>query len=126
VAGKTRLAQFQPTDPTMLDVRTRAELDARVKAAEAALGGARADVERTKADLTFAQSELTRARGLVEQKVIAPRELEAAERQAQALPEHVRPSNRVPPSFRGTAPHPRAARTRAHPERCRGLVRRPT
>ena len=30
VAGKTVLAQFQPTDPALLDVRTRAELEARV------------------------------------------------------------------------------------------------
>ena len=43
VAGKTVLALFQPTDPALLDVRTRAELAARVKAADAALGGARAE-----------------------------------------------------------------------------------
>lgn len=85
VAGKTVLALFQPTDPALLDVRTRAELAARVKAAEAALGGARAEVERIKADLAFAQSELKRAHGLVEEKVLAPRELEAAERQSQSL-----------------------------------------
>ncbi len=84
-AGKTLLAQFQPADPALLDSRSRAELDARVKAADAALGGARADVERIRTDLTFANSELTRARGLVEQRVIAPRELEAAERQVQSL-----------------------------------------
>ena len=85
VAGKTVLALFQPTDPALLDDRTRAELAARVKAADAALGGARADVERIKSDLAFAQSELKRAKGLVEERVIAPRELEAAERQAQSL-----------------------------------------
>src|SRR5688500_17268339 len=36
VAGKTVVAQFQATDPTLLDVRTRAELEARARAAEAA------------------------------------------------------------------------------------------
>src|SRR5690606_20335956 len=68
-----------------LDVRTRAELQARVRAAEAALGGARADRERVRAELAFAQAELERSRSLVEEKVIAPRELEGAERQAEAL-----------------------------------------
>jgi HlyD family secretion protein len=84
-AGKTVVAQFQPTDPALLDVRTRAELQARVKAAESAVGGARADRERVRAELAFAQSELARSRRLVDEKVIAPRELEGAERQAEAL-----------------------------------------
>jgi HlyD family secretion protein len=85
IAGKTVVAVFQPTDPALLDVRTRAELAARVKAAEAARGAARAEAERIKSELAFAQSELKRAQGLVEERVIAPRELEAAERQAQSL-----------------------------------------
>jgi HlyD family secretion protein len=85
VAGKTVLAQFQPSDPALLDVRTRAELEARARAAESAVGGARADRERLRADLAFAQSELKRARALVEERVIAPRELEATERQVQSL-----------------------------------------
>ena len=85
VAGKTAVAEFQPSDPALLDVRTRAELEARVKAAESALGGVRADRERVRAELAFAQSDLKRSRSLVEEKVIAPRELEGAERQAEAL-----------------------------------------
>jgi HlyD family secretion protein len=85
VAGKTVVAQFQPSDPSLLDVRTRAELQARVKAAQSALGGARAERERIKADLAFAESDLRRARALVEQKVIAPREMETAERQFAVL-----------------------------------------
>jgi HlyD family secretion protein len=85
VAGETVVAQFQPSDPALLDVRTRAELDARARAADSALGGARADRERVRADLAFAQSDLKRSRSLVEEKVIAPRELEAAERQVETL-----------------------------------------
>jgi HlyD family secretion protein len=61
------------------------ELEARVKAAEAALGGARADRERVRAELAFAQAELKRARTLVDEKVIAPRELEGAELEVAAL-----------------------------------------
>ena len=84
-ARKTLLAQFQPLDPALLDVRTRAELDARVKAADAALGGARAERERLRAEVAFAQSELKRARQLVGEKVISTREMEVAERQAQTV-----------------------------------------
>ena len=38
VADETVLATFQPGDPTLLDARTRAEAEARVRAAEAGLG----------------------------------------------------------------------------------------
>jgi len=84
-ARKTLLAQFQPSDPALLDVRTRAELDARVKAADSALGGARAERERLRAELAFAQAELKRARRLVDEKVISEREMDVAERQAQTV-----------------------------------------
>src|SRR5688500_7576844 len=83
IAGKTVVAQFEPADPVLLDVRTRAELQARVKAAEASAGGARAERERIRTELTFAQTELKRAHTLVEQRVISQREPEGTERQAQ-------------------------------------------
>lgn len=85
VAQKTIVAQFVAADPVLLDARTRSELEARVRAAESVLSGARADRERIEADLAFAQSELKRSRQLVSERVIAPRELEAAERQAESL-----------------------------------------
>jgi HlyD family secretion protein len=85
VAGKTVLAQFQPTDPALLDARTRAELEARVRAAESAVGSARAEGERIDTELTFARSELKRFRALVDEKVLAARELEAAEQQVASL-----------------------------------------
>jgi HlyD family secretion protein len=85
VAGKTVLAQFQPTDPALLDARTRAELEARMRAAESAVGSARAERERIAADLAFAESELKRFTALVHERVLAARELEAAERQVESL-----------------------------------------
>ena len=85
VAGKTLLAQFRPSDPALLDVRTRTELEARVRAAESGLGGARADRERVMAELKFAQAELKRAQQLVQERVISAREMEAAAQQAQSL-----------------------------------------
>jgi HlyD family secretion protein len=84
VARKTVVAQFEPADPALLDVRSKAELEARLRAAESAIGGARAERERVRAELAFAQSELRRARQLVEEKVISARELESAQRQSEA------------------------------------------
>ena len=84
-ASKTVVARFQPTDPALLDVRTRAELEARVRAAEASLGGARAERARVQAELTFARSELERTKSLVAGGAVAQRELEAAAQRAAAL-----------------------------------------
>ena len=85
IAKKTVLARFQPVDPALLDVRTRAELEARARAAESAVGGARAERERIQAQLTFAQSELKRARELVAGGAISAREAEAAEQGVTTL-----------------------------------------
>jgi HlyD family secretion protein len=85
VARKTIVAQFEPSAPALLDVRTRAELEARVSAADAAVGGARAERERLRAERAFADSELKRARQLQAEKVISARELDVAERQAQTV-----------------------------------------
>lgn len=84
-AGKTVVAQFLPTDPALLDARTRAELEARLRAAESAVGSARAERERIRADLAFARSELKRTQELVEGGAVARRELEAAETRVAAL-----------------------------------------
>lgn len=85
VGGKTVVARFRPADPALLDVRTRTELEARVRAAEAGIGSARAERDRLKSELSFAQSDLTRAQRLVDEKVISPREMEQAQRQAESL-----------------------------------------
>ena len=85
VARKTIVAQFEPSAPALLDVRTRAELEARVSAAESAVGGAKAERERLRAERAFAESELKRARQLLAEKVISARELDMAERQSQTV-----------------------------------------
>ena len=84
VARKTVLAQFRPVDPQLLDVRTRAELEGRVKAAETTIGGARAERDRIATELTFARSELKRTEGLVKGGALAARDLEAAEQTVKA------------------------------------------
>ena len=84
-AGKTVVAQFEPADPALLDVRTRSELEARARAAAASVGTARADRDRLQSELKFAETDLRRAQRLVEERVISPREMEGVQRQAESL-----------------------------------------
>src|SRR3970282_1972683 len=81
VAGKSVLARFAQSEPALLDARTRSEREARARGAESAVGGARADRDRIESELAFARAELKRFRALVDERVLAPRELESAERQ---------------------------------------------
>ena len=76
-AGETVLATFLPTPPSLLDARTRAELQARVSAAEAALNRARAEEQRIDAELAQARRTLTRTERLVEGGALPPEQLEA-------------------------------------------------
>ncbi|EHK78926.1 Membrane protein [Sinorhizobium meliloti CCNWSX0020] len=80
VAGETQLAQIEPAPPAFLDVRTEAELQAAVDASGAAHNLAAAELNRAKADLTFAEGERARARQLIERRTISQRTLEDAER----------------------------------------------
>lgn len=80
VAGETQLAQIEPAPPAFLDVRTEAELQAAVEASGAAHNLAAAELNRAKADLTFAEGERARARQLIERRTISQRTLEDAER----------------------------------------------
>lgn len=78
-AGKTLLAVIEPADPTILDSRTRAEAEATAQAAEDALSLASANVERAKAELVFAHTELFRAKKLSQNGTISQRALDMAE-----------------------------------------------
>lgn len=70
-AGKTLLAVIQPGDPSLLDARTKAESEARVKAAEAKLNHAESQLERAEASYEFARVQLARAEKLLPQKNIS-------------------------------------------------------
>ena len=83
VANETVLATFQPGDPTLLDARSRAKAEARVRAAEAHLGRAQVDRERAAAELDFARSELSRQRELAVNELISREQLESVELQAR-------------------------------------------
>ncbi len=88
VAGDTVLALFEPSDPAMLDVRSRTEAEAFIKAAEAAVGLAEAEQTRAQAQLEFADAELKRAvplaeRGTISQATLDQRQLSRRTAQAQ-------------------------------------------
>jgi HlyD family secretion protein len=90
VRGRTVVAAFVPADPAPLDVRSRAEAEAAVKAAEAAQGRVRAERDRAAAVAELARSELARVRALVQKQVAPRQQLEAAESQARATQDAVR------------------------------------
>ena len=73
------VARVRPEAPPLLDARTRAEAEAVVESARAALGRARAEEQRTKATLDQARRDLARVRPLADDRVIAKEELEAHE-----------------------------------------------
>lgn len=79
IAEETVLATFQPSDPVLLDARSRAEAEARVGAAKAAVGRAAADVERVRAELRFSDAELGRYRKLAAENIVSQERLEQAE-----------------------------------------------
>jgi HlyD family secretion protein len=83
-AGETVVATFRPAAATMLDARTRAELAARVKAAEAGQMRARAERDRVETEAEFAISERDRARNLESMGLVTEQARQAAEAEAAA------------------------------------------
>jgi HlyD family secretion protein len=69
VRGETVVAHMLPTNPAVLDVRTREQAQAAVQAAEAALRVARADLNAALANRDLAETELTRTRELTERQI---------------------------------------------------------
>ena len=88
-ANETLLATFLPSAPSLLDARTRAEAEGRVKAAEAALERARAEHTRAVAENEFAASEHDRYIELDEIRLISKDQLEAAQMRARTTTETV-------------------------------------
>jgi len=83
IANETVLAVVQPTDPTFLDRRARAQAVAEAKAAQAAFALAEAEEARAFAELDFARSELGRAEELSKRGNISQRDLDRARLQVR-------------------------------------------
>ncbi|MEM9683710.1 MAG: HlyD family efflux transporter periplasmic adaptor subunit, partial [Pseudomonadota bacterium] len=84
VAGETVLAEMLPKAPEFLDVRSRREAEAEVKAAEAALVLANAERDKAQAELNFARAELKRAKELARKGNISKSSLDRAEMEANS------------------------------------------
>jgi HlyD family secretion protein len=92
------LARILPSDPSLLDVRSRTELQAAARSAEAALGLAQSEVERAAAQLDFAEMESDRVRNLRSADLISVDAYDRAELQlrvAQANLESAQENTRV-------------------------------
>jgi HlyD family secretion protein len=83
VANRTVIATFLPGTPPLLDRRTRAETEARVKAAQAARDHARVALQRARDDAAFSRSELDRQRQIAKFGGITEERLAAAELDAR-------------------------------------------
>jgi HlyD family secretion protein len=90
VAGATVVARIRPSSADLLDPRARAQAEATVAAAQAAVGAARADEDRYAAEARKAEGDLARVRALADQGFAARQALDAAEAQARAARAAVR------------------------------------
>jgi HlyD family secretion protein len=83
------VARVRAEPPPLLDARTRAEAEAGVESARAALGRARAEEQRTRATLAQAQRDLARNRALAATGAMAQRESETQEADVHVAEETV-------------------------------------
>ncbi|HJQ78605.1 MAG TPA: hypothetical protein VJ828_01550, partial [Lacipirellulaceae bacterium] len=79
VAGKTLLTMIEPRDPELLDARSVAQAEARVRAAEAALRQVEPNLQTARDAQALAEVELTRARQAAQSRAITPAELDEKE-----------------------------------------------
>lgn len=88
-AGKSLLAVIEPGDPSLLDARARAESEARVKASEAKLLHAHAQLERVQASQEFARTQHVRIEKLLSSKTVSQEVFDAAVHELNTTRENV-------------------------------------
>lgn len=86
-AGRTVVATFVPSAPPLLDVRTRTEAQARVRAAEAGVTQARAALAQARVERQQAETQRARVEALFRDKVTSKAEVDAAQADARAREE---------------------------------------
>lgn len=79
ISGQTILARMLPTNPTVLDSRTREQAVAAVEAASAAVQLARANLDAAEANEELANSEVERSRALYNSGIASKAALDRAE-----------------------------------------------
>jgi HlyD family secretion protein len=89
-AGQTVVATLEPAESALLDPRTQAQAEARVKAAEAEQARTAPLLQRAQSEHAYARTDLERARGLHAQAGVSHQELDAAERREAAAAAELR------------------------------------
>jgi HlyD family secretion protein len=79
VSERDVLAVIEPADPELLDPRTYAAAQARVRAAEEGLKQAEAELERNVAGFEYAQNDLKRVRELFQAGTVSSQEMDRAQ-----------------------------------------------
>ncbi|MDP3718243.1 MAG: efflux RND transporter periplasmic adaptor subunit [Acidobacteriota bacterium] len=90
VRGTTVVARVRAEAPALMDARSRAEADAAVAVARAALGRAEADLRRATAAVGLARADLRRQRDLGAAQLTTQQAVDAAETNASGAEEAVR------------------------------------
>lgn len=86
-AGQTVVAAIEPSEPELLDPRTRARAEAQVRAAEASLARTTPLVDQARTARDYARTSLERAQRLFAEKTLSHQELDAAEERARLAEE---------------------------------------
>jgi HlyD family secretion protein len=84
VAGASIIARIKPASADLLDPRAKAQAQAQISAAQAAVGAADAEQERLAAQTRKAEADLARVRALADKGFASRQALEAAEAEARA------------------------------------------
>lgn len=79
IAGETVVARVEPVAPSLLDARTRGQLEAAVREADAASDLAEAQLRQADEELTYAQTQFERTKALVTRGVSSITALEDAQ-----------------------------------------------
>jgi len=83
VAGKTPVALIEPAIPELLDVRTAAQAEARVRAAHAARERAVHNHEQARVEDEYARTQQARMQRLFEREMVSRKDLDDAEQRAR-------------------------------------------
>lgn len=89
-AGQTLLTTIEPADPALLDVRARAEAEARVKAAEASRQVTQARLASAREAIDLARHHLDRGRQLLPRRGVTQEEYDGLEHKYRVAQEEAR------------------------------------
>lgn len=112
-AGETVLAAIEPGDPSLIDARTKAEIEARVKATEAGRLQADAALQRARSAHDLARKQWERVKGL--RPAVSADELDTAEGKERVAADEVRAAEFAVRVAEFEHELAKAARTRTQP-----------